>query len=361
MTAAGADYAQTAAEAAALERPPLVIVEPLVAFLDAHGLGSGPLRCRTIVGGNSNFVCELRRDGLHAVLRRPPRPPLPPRAHDMLREARMLRALAGRARVPRVLAVGDDPAVIGAPFYVMEHLSGHVLADRIPTELDVPDTRRALGPALVDALAEIHAVDPTASGLGDLARPGSYLLRQLRGFRSLWDHNRTRELPAVTRIADRLERVLPPQRDETVVHGDFRLGNVMLSADPVEVRAVFDWELATVGDPLADLGYLTATWVEPDDPALTIFGRSSAMRAPDVVGRDALVDRYEQRTGRAVGEWIAWYRALAMWKTCVFMEGNHRRALEGMTDDPFLHAIGDGVAQMAEYVEDVVLPGVPHR
>lgn len=354
------DYAPTRAAATAMDRPPLVVLEPLTAFLDAHGLGRGPLTCRTIVGGNSNFVCELRRDGLHAVLRRPPRPPLPPRAHDMLREARVLQALAGHARVPRVLAVGTDPGVIGMPFYVMEHLDGSVLADRTPPAFGLPADRATIGPALVQALAEIHAVEPVAAGLGDLARPGRYLERQLRGFSSIWEHNRTRDVPAVERIAARLTRTLPAEQPDAIVHGDYRLGNAMLAHEPpARVVAIFDWELSALGDPLSDLGYLAATWIEPNDPPLAIFGRSDVMRAPGFGTRDALVARYEALTGRAVGEQIAWYRALALWKTAVFMEGNYRRARDGMADDPFLLAAADGVPQLTEYVEDVVLADLP--
>jgi len=353
----GDDYAATHAAAAAMERPPLVVVEPLRAFLDAHGLGAGALECRTIVGGNSNFVCELRRDGLHAVLRRPPRPPLPPKAHDMLREARVLTALAGHARVPAVLAIGEDPAVIGAPFYVMEHLDGHVLADSVPPQLDDAASCHAAGLELVAALAEIHAVDPDAVGLGDLARPGRYLERQLRTFGALWEHNRTRELAAVERIAARLAATLPPTEERTVVHGDARLGNVMFAPEPpARAIAIFDWEMATLGDPLADLGYLAATWVEPSDPELAIFGRTAAMRDPRFATRAELVARYEQLTGRAAAATVDWYRALALFKTVVFMEGNYRRARAGMADDPFLLAAGDAVAELAAHVESAVLP-----
>jgi aminoglycoside phosphotransferase (APT) family kinase protein len=351
------DYARTHTDAARMTRPPLVVTEPLTDFLDAHGLGSGQLECHTIAGGNSNFVCELRRDGLHAVLRRPPRPPLPPRAHDMLREAKVLEGLAGRVRAPRVLAVCADPAVIGAPFYVMEHLDGHVLSDGVPAALDDAASCHAAGLELVDALAEIHAVDPAAAGLEGLARPGRYLERQLRLFTTLWTHNRTRPLPAVERIARRLACKLPRDEQRTVVHGDFRLGNAMFAPDPpARAIAVFDWEMATLGDPLADLGYLTATWIEPDDPELAIFGRTSVMRDPRFARRAELVERYSEATGRAAGETIDWYRALALWKTVVFMEGNYRRARAGRTDDPFLLTLDKAVPQLADYIEEVVLP-----
>lgn len=351
-TAADEDFAPNREAAAAMKRPPLVLTEELTAFLDSRGLGSGGLRCRTLVGGNSNFVCELRREGLHAVLRRPPRPPLPPRAHDVLREARLLEALAGRARVPRLLAVEPDPATIGAPFYVMEYLDGHVLADRLPAALDDPASCRATGLELVAALAEVHAIDPGVAGIADLSPPGSFLERQLRLFSSLWEHNRTRDLPAVDRIVTRLTATLPRHEERTIVHGDFRLGNAMFaSAPPARLISIFDWEMAALGDPLADLGYLAATWVDPEDEPLEIFARSSVMRDERFARRAELVASYEELTGRVAAPTIAWYRVLALFRTIVFMEGNYRRARDGMADDPFLMRAASGVPELAAHTE----------
>src|SRR5690349_14288425 len=197
------DVVHTFEEAAGNAREPLLVTEPLVAFLDAAGLGSGELEVEPVGDGHSNVTYTVRREGADVVLRRPPRPPLPPSAHDVLREARVLRALDGRGvRVPRLLAVCDDPGVIGAPFYVMERVEGEVITDAVPADLDTPEQRRRVAHELVDALVELHAADWQAAGLEGFGKPQGYLERQVRRFSGLWEHNRTRELPAVETVAE---------------------------------------------------------------------------------------------------------------------------------------------------------------
>ena len=204
------DIVRSPGEAGA--REPLLVLEPLLAFLDAHGLGEGEPEIEPIGDGHSNVTYALRRGGLELVVRRPPRGPLPPSAHDVLREARVLRALEGRAAVPRVLAVCEDPGAIGAPFYVMERVEGAVLGDAAPDALDSYAGRRGMGEALVDALVSVHAVDWRAAGLEGFGRPDGYLERQLRRFTGLWERNRTRELPAVERVGRWLARTSRPRR-----------------------------------------------------------------------------------------------------------------------------------------------------
>src|SRR5689334_14036888 len=249
-------------EAAALDLPPLLIRRPLEAFLDDHGLGSGPLDAEPVGDGHSNVTYLIRRGDEEWVLRRPPRPPLPPSAHDVLREARLLRALAPTAvRVPEVLATCEDEAVLGVPFYVMRELEGAVLTDALPPALDEPAGRARIAEELVDALVEVHAADWRACGLEGFGKPAGYLERQVRRFAGLWEVNKTREVPLVGELATLLAARVPEQREATIVHGDYRLGNVMFAAGaPARLVAIFDWELATIGDPLADLGYLVATW-----------------------------------------------------------------------------------------------------
>ncbi len=351
------DVVATHAEGAANERAPLLVVEPLLAFLDGHGIGGGPLEAEPVGEGHSNVTYLVRRGDVEVVLRRPPRPPIPPSAHDVVREARVLRALAGRARVPAVLAVCEDPAVIGAPFYVMERVDGHVVTSAVPAELDAPDDRRRMGTELVDALVEVHAADWRAAGLEGFGKPVGYLDRQLRRFGGLWEHNRTRDVPAVERVGAWLAANRPESGPATVVHGDFRLGNVMLApAAPARVTAVLDWEMATIGDPLADLGYLCALWVDRDDPPLGMFELNAVTREPGFPAREELVARYEERSGRSMAD-MRWYRTLALWKSVVFMEGNVRRAQSGATDDPFLKAFGDGVLELAERAEALTRGG----
>jgi aminoglycoside phosphotransferase (APT) family kinase protein len=353
------EIVDTAAEAAELELAPLLVREPLAEFLDGAGLGSGPLEAERVGDGHSNVTYLVRRGDDRFVLRRPPRPPLPPSAHDVLREARLLTALAGTAaRVPRVLATCDDESVLGVPFYVMEEVAGTVITDAVPPALDTSEQRARIGDELIDALVEIHALDWRAAGLEGFGKPSGYLERQLRRFNGLWEHNKTRELPIVAEVGDWLAANLPESPPATIVHGDYRLGNVMVSDDaPGRLVSVFDWELATIGDPLADLGYLTVTWAGPDDPGDSLFAALTAVsRDPGFHTRAQLVARYEQRSGRSMHA-LHWYQALALWKAAVFMEGNYKRFLAGNSDDAFMAAFDQGVPALAENARAIALAG----
>jgi aminoglycoside phosphotransferase (APT) family kinase protein len=335
------DVVETQAQAAALALPPLIVLEPLARWLDARGLGSGPLRATRIGAGHSNATFLLARGDERMVLRRAPRPPLPPSAHDMLREARVIGALAGRVRVPELLAVCPEGDVLGVPFYVMRELHGHVVTDTLPAMLAAPAARRQAGLDLVDALAELHAVDVDAAGLAGLGRPEGYLERQVQRFEALWEHHATRELPLVGTLAGWLRSALPPSPAATVVHGDYRLGNVMLAQAEPRVLALLDWELATLGDPLADLGYLVATYTDGSSEP-TALELSPATRCEGFPSRSELVERYRERSGRAVAA-LAWYEALALWKAAVFCEGLYGRYLRGETADPWTAGLGTGV------------------
>ncbi len=349
------DLVDTPEQAAELELAPLLVREPLERFLDEHGIGTGALEAERIGDGHSNITFLVRRGDARVVLRRPPRPPLPPSAHDVLREARLLRALESTAvRVPRVLASCDDESILGVPFYVMEEMHGHVLVGDVPPALDSPAEHRRIGDELVDRLAEIHAVDWRACGLEGFGKPSGYLERQLRRFNGLWEHNKTRELPVVQEVGDWLAANLPDSGEATIVHGDYRLGNVMVAADPPgRVVSVFDWELSTIGDPLADVGYLTVTWAEDGDPADTSFASLSAVtRTEGWPTRAELIERYEQRSGRSVSA-INWYQALALWKAAVFMEGNYKRFISGSSDDEYLRFFDEGVPALAEKAREI--------
>jgi aminoglycoside phosphotransferase (APT) family kinase protein len=351
------DVVDTAAEAADLEHAPLVVREPLEAFLDEHGIGSGRLDAERIGEGHSNFTFLVERGDARVVLRRPPRPPLPPSAHDVLREARLLRALEGTpVRVPRVLATGDDESVLGVPFYVMEEMHGSVITSDVPAALDDEDGRRRIAEELVDALVEVHAVDWRACGLEGYGKPTGYLERQLRRFNGLWEFNKTRELPIVEEVGKWLADNLPESPESTIVHGDYRLGNVMVAdGAPAELVAIFDWELSTIGDPLADVGYLTVTWAEPEDPAdISFSSLSAATRRTGFLSREELTARYEELSGRSVSS-LNWYQALALWKAAVFMEGNFKRFTMGNSDDEYLAFFDEGVPALAEKAREVAL------
>jgi aminoglycoside phosphotransferase (APT) family kinase protein len=336
----------TPEEAAAQSLPPLLVRRPLEAFLDAHGLGSGPLAAEPVGEGHSNVTYLIRRAGGAWVLRRPPRPPLPPSAHDVLREAFLLRAVEDTAvRVPRVLATCDDDAVIGAPFYVMERVEGDVITTAAPADAD----GARIGAELIDALVEVHAADWRACGLEGYGKPTGYLERQLRRFGGLWEHNRTRELPVLDRVTAWLAERRPESGAATIVHGDYRLGNVMFAGD--RLAAIFDWELATIGDPLADVGYLVATWAQPGDPESVTLSLSAVTRRPGFPTRAELVARYEERSGRSMSD-LRWYATLALWKSAIFLEGSYKRRLAGTTDDPFFDKLEHGVPEIAQRAWD---------
>ncbi len=351
------DIVRTHADAEGNDRPPLVVLEPLMAFLDAAGLGSGELEIEPVGDGHSNVTYLVRRDGAEMVLRRPPRPPLPPSAHDVLREARVLSALDGRGvRVPKVLAIGDDPELIGSPFFVMERVEGEVVSHTMPENFDEPAERRRMAEELIDTLVELHAADWRAAGLEGFGKPQGYLERQLRRFGGLWEHNKTREIEAVETVGEWLRTHLPESGPATVVHGDYRLGNVMFAPQPpARLVAIFDWEMATIGDPLADVGYLCALWTQSDDPSGGLREHlGKVTRLEGFPTRDELVARYEEGSGRAMGD-MRWYMTLAIWKSIVFMEGNYKRAVSGATDDPYLKQFGAGVIELAEQAEALAL------
>ncbi len=353
------DIVETHADAQANERVPLLVLEPLRRFLDEHAIGEGEVVASPIGEGHSNVTYLLERGAAEVVLRRPPRPPLPPSAHDVLREARLLRALQDTpARVPRVLAVCAEEEVIGAPFYVMERIEGEPIVTSIPAPLDTPEQRRAISEDLINALAEIHGVDWIAAGLEGFGKPTGYLERQLRRFTGLWELNKTREIPAVESVGAWLAERLPTSGPATIVHGDYRLGNTIFAhTTPARLAAVLDWEMATIGDPLADLGYLCMMWTEAGDPEGGLRGHlGNVTRREGFLTRAELIARYEQLTGRSMGD-IRWYTTLALWKSVVFMEGNYKRAIAGTTDDPYLKTFGEGVLELARQAEEVAHGG----
>jgi len=325
------DVVETVEEAAGLERPPLVVLDRVAAFLDERGLGSGPVRATRIgEGGGSNFTYLLERERGRFVLRRPPRPPLPPSAHDMVREARFQLALreAGFARLPTIVAVCDDESVLGVPFYVMDWLDGHVVTDELPAGLETARARRRLGDDLVDTLVEIHAADVSTPALAAFARPGSYNERQVRRFAQLWEINRTREVPRVDEVGSWLAGNVPEPLTPTAVHGDYRLGNMMVArGEPMRIEAVLDWEMGAIGDPRADVGYLLATYAEPGGEPNPL-GTSPVTAEKGFPSKAELADRYVERSGRDV-EPLNWFEALALWKAAVFCEAIYGRYVRG--------------------------------
>jgi aminoglycoside phosphotransferase (APT) family kinase protein len=317
----------------------------VAAFCDVHGIGSGPVRAERLGDGHSNLTFLVARGDLRFVLRRPPPPPLPPSAHDMLRESTIVAGLhrAG-ARVPEVLAVCADPAFLGVPFYLMTLAGGLALDTHLPPAVDSPHERARLGRDVVDALVEVHGIAPSAAGLESIGRPDGYLARQVRRFMGLWEVNRTRDLPLVAEVGAALAATVPESGPATIVHGDYRVGNLLVALDaPARITAIVDWELATIGDPLADLGYLVSAYVDRDvPPGEGILALSPVTREPGFLTRSELAAHYAARTGRPV-ERLDWYEALAHWKAAIFCENMYQRYLAGERSDAFARLMETGV------------------
>jgi aminoglycoside phosphotransferase (APT) family kinase protein len=279
-----------------------------------------PLRYERIAGGRSNLTFRVSdSDGGRWILRRPPLGATLGSAHDMAREHRILTGLAGAdVPTPRPLALCTDEAVTGADFYVMELVDGLVLRDEdeVCAAFD-EDGRRRVGEELVDTLADLHAVDPDAAGLGELGRREGYAERQLKRWMRQWEASKTRELDAMEETHRLLSARVPEQRATTLVHGDYRLDNVIVTPAG-EIAAILDWELCTLGDPLADVGQLLVYWAEPSDEVVPLT-RSPTL-APGFPRRRELAERYAQRSGRDVSD-LDFFVALAYWKLAAILEG----------------------------------------
>jgi aminoglycoside phosphotransferase (APT) family kinase protein len=291
-----------------------------------------PLRFALIPGGHSNLTYRIDDARGHAyVLRRPPLGAVLATAHDMAREHRVIAALApAGVPVPPALGLCEDPEVNGAPFYVMRYVEGVVLADADAVEQHFTVSMRGkIGESTIDVLAQLHGVDPDAVGLGDLGRRDAYVERQLRRWRTQWEKTRTRDLPLMDQLYDQLCAAVPAQDGSTVVHGDYRLGN-MITASDGRIAAVLDWELCTLGDPLADLGYLINNWAARGEEGPT---RRGAALAPTAAGgfpeRQQLLDRYAARSGRDLRH-IDYYRAFQYWRLAAIVEGVMARYLQGV-------------------------------
>ena len=309
-----------------------------------------PLRFERLPGGRSNLTYRVRdAAGGDFVLRRPPLHGVLQSAHDMAREHRIIAALAAtEVPVPAALGLCEDPAVTGAPFYVMAYVDGAVPSDEATVVAAFDEqARAAAADSLVDALVALHGVDPDAVGLGQLGRREGYLERQLRRWKRQLEQSRTRELPVLDEVHRRLEAAVPAQVGPArVVHGDYRLDNVILSPAG-RVLAVLDWELCTLGDPLADVGLLLVYWAEPGDTALPLG--TAPTRLPGFPPRAALTAAYAARSGRAVDQ-LDYYMAFGYWKLAVILEGVYARYTAGAygEGDDTWRAFAGTVVQLAD-------------
>ncbi len=301
-----------------------------------------------IRGGASCELFRMTRLGVRWIVRRAPATAVASSAHDVLREARILRALHGSAvPVPAVLVASDDNALLGAPFFVMEYVDGEVLRSRLPQDyLDHPRTQAAVGEELVDRLADLHAFDWRHSAVADLERPGGFLERQVDRWMGQLAKYRTRELPGVDAVARWLADHLPPGSDPVLMHGDYKLDNVIFShSAPPRILSLLDFEMTTVGDPLVDLAWSMIFWPEEGNliafPAIGAGGFDAAFcQTPQ-----QLVQRYAARTGRDLAH-FQWYQAFSAWKLAIVLEGSYAKFLRGESRNPHHRHLGFTVDQL---------------
>lgn len=327
--------------------PPGLDPERLRGHLDRErpGLVGGPLSARLIEGGRSNLTYLVDDGAQHWVVRRPPLGHVLATAHDMKREFRVISALYPTAvPVPEPLLLCEDPDVLGAPFYLMEYVTGTPYRTAEQLAPLGPDRTRATLLGLVDTLVELHAVDPSAVGLADFGRPEGFLDRQLRRWGKQLDASRNRDLPGVDELHASLGRSLPNSPAPTVIHGDYRLDNVLIGDDD-RIKAVLDWEMSTLGDPLTDLGLLVMYSAPLEITGSPISTTAGAAGHPDPA---ELVARYAAGSGRDTSS-IAWYTAFAWFKLAVILEGIHYRYTLGQTVGGGFERIGDLVPVFIEH------------
>lgn len=330
--------------------PPGLPLDRLRSFLDREvpGLLDGPLTGRVVAGGKSNLTYEVGDGTSTVIVRRPPLGHVLATAHDMVREHRVISALRDTAvPVPRTYAVCEDSDVIGAPFYVMERVAGTPYRFEAQLRPLGAERVRAISERMVDTLVALHAVDPGSVGLADFGRPEGFLQRQVRRWKQQLDASRSRELPGIDELHERLAGSVPAQSATTIVHGDFRLDNLLVTADD-EVSAVLDWEMATLGDPLTDVALLEAYQRLPllmDSVAV-----SDVSRAPGFISGPELRRRYAAASGRDLGH-LAFHLGLAYFKLAVILEGIHYRYTRGQT-------VGSGFAGIGEATVPLVRAGL---
>ena len=336
--------------------PPLVDEVALARYLDDQLGGHEAIKTERHRAGHSNETFFVRRGDDDMVLRRPPRGAFLPTAHDVAREYRVLSALSSTpVRTPRTILMCEDDSVIGAPFYLMERVQGHVIRTELPGQFTIGD-RRGIAFELVDSLVELHSVDAEACGLEGFGKPEGYLARQLRRWTGQMELTlpHTRPVPDLERVASWLKDQLPVSPGGAIVHGDYKLDNVMFAErTPPSLIAILDWEMSTLGDPLADVGWMISFWREPGDDDTDVFGDLNRVTALEgFPARAALVQRYAQQTGIDVSG-LDWYVVLAIWKLAILLEGSYARHLAGMTDDPFFARMEDGVPALARRAREV--------
>jgi aminoglycoside phosphotransferase (APT) family kinase protein len=322
----------------------------LEVYLREHLPGfEGPLAIEQFPSGHSNLTYCVRTGSRDLVLRRPPFGSKVKSAHDMGREFRILSRLCDvYPPAPRPVAYCDDPAVLGAPFYIVERIRGIILRRSVPTGLDfAPEGMRKLSEAFVDNLATLHALDFRKAGLGDLGKPEGYNERQVTGWTKRYADSKTDDIPDVDRIAAWLAARIPPESGVALIHNDYKYDNIVLDPeDPTRIIGVLDWEMSTLGDPLMDLGTTLGYWTDPGDPDDLMFVLYSPTSQPGNLSRKELAARYAERTGHDVSN-ILFYYCYALFKTAVVIQQIYYRYKQGLTKDERFATIVEGVRILA--------------
>lgn len=314
------------------------------------GYPDEPLEVRQFATGASNLTYLLRSGEWTAVLRRPPFGPLPPKAHDMGRECAILERLHPVFPLaPKPFAFCPDHSVLGAPFYVMEYRSGVVLDYAFPPGIrPTPELCRHISYLVVDTLAELHAVDFRQAGLTGFGHPDGFVRRQVEGWIRRWERAKTEDIPVLDGLLTWLQEHIPPSPPPTLIHNDFKLNNLLLSPDLTRVVAVLDWEMATIGDPLFDLGVALSYWVTGDDPEALKDGLPTVTTHPGFITREEFVQRYAERTGRDV-DGIHWYLTFSYFKLAVILQQIYYRWKKGQTHDPRFERFGSVARELILY------------
>ena len=330
----------------------------LAAYLVGRLPGSdSPLTVRQFGGGAANLTYLLDYGTAEYVLRRPPLGPVAASAHDMAREYRVLSVLhRAFPLAPRAFLFCDDTTIIGAPFFIMERRQGVVVRRTMPDAYaGVPDAARRMSEALIDALAAFHAVDYEALGLADLGKPEGFLARQIEGWYRRWQAAKTADLADMDAVYAWLRANRPAGAGVSLVHNDYKLDNAMLAAgDPGRVVAIFDWDMCTLGDPLADLGALLTYWTEPADPPYLQATAMMPLGQPGFLSRAELVARYAAKSGRAVND-IAFYHTLGLFRLTVIVAQIYIRYVRGQTQDPRFAAMEMMIPALARRARELAI------
>jgi aminoglycoside phosphotransferase (APT) family kinase protein len=334
--------------------------DALAAWLETErpGLLAGPLEAALITGGKSNLTYTVSDGTTDVIVRRPPLGHVLATAHDMVREHRVITALGPTdVPVPETYALCEDETVVGAPFYVMERVDGTPYNRATQLEALGPDRTRTITERMIDTLVALHAVDPTDVGLGDFGRPDGYLERQVRRWKMQLESSRSREIAGMDELIRRLERDIPIGGDSTIVHGDYRLDNLLVDDDADTINAVLDWEMSTLGDPLTDVAVLVAyqqlaeALQDPGQPAGAVTSMvTDAPLAPGYLPTDKVLERYHSLSGRDVSD-LDFHLALAYFKLAVILEGIHYRHSHGQT-------LGSGFDGIGDLIEPLVAAGL---